>query len=93
MTQNYDLNSLSFEKGFLRLEEILEKMNSETIELEESLKLYEEADQLIQLCNKKLNDAEKKIEVLIKGRNGEIIMSADRQPLTQDFQDNSPPTS
>lgn len=62
---------LSFESSLARLEEILEKMNSGATSLEESLKLYEEADHLIATCNKKLNDAEKKIEVLIKNRSGE----------------------
>lgn len=61
----------TFESALQRLEQILEKMNSGAVPLEESLKLYEEADQLISSCNKKLNDAEKKIEILIKNRSGE----------------------
>ncbi|HKY99828.1 MAG TPA: exodeoxyribonuclease VII small subunit, partial [Rhabdochlamydiaceae bacterium] len=64
-------NSLSFELAYQRLEEILEKMNSGKVSLDESLKLYEEADRLISSCNKRLSDAEKKIEVLIKNRDGE----------------------
>lgn len=64
----------SFESALQRLEQILEKMNSGAVPLEESLKLYEEADQLIASCNKKLNDAEKKIEILIKNRTGEVTL-------------------
>lgn len=75
----------SFEAAFARLEEILEKMNSGSITLDESLKLYEEADSLIHLCSKKLNDAERKIEVLIKNRNGELVQGTDQRPLTQEF--------
>lgn len=75
----------SFEAAFARLEEILEKMNSGTISLDESLSLYEEADKLILNCNKKLNDAERKIETLIKNRQGELILGTDQKPLTQDF--------
>lgn len=76
---------LTYEAAFARLEEILEKMNSGSCPLDESLKLYEEADTLITTCGKRLNDAERKIEVLIKNRNGELALGGDQRPLTQDF--------
>lgn len=75
----------TFEAAFARLEEILERMNSGGTTLDESLKLYEEADKLISLCNKRLIDAERKIEVLIKNRSGDLIQGNDQKPLTQDF--------
>ena len=87
-TQNS--SSISFEAAFARLEEILEKMNSEAISLDDSLKLYEEADQLIALCNKRLNEAERKIEMLVKNRNGELVTGNDDQPVTQDYKIISP---
>lgn len=74
-----------FEAAFARLEIILERMNSGTISLDESLKLYEEADGLINICNKRLVDAERKIEMLIKNRNGDIALGPDQKPLTQEF--------
>ncbi len=74
---------LSFEAAFGRLEEILEKLNSGTISLDDSLKLYEEADHLILTCSKRLNDAERKIEILVKNRNGELTFGNDDRPLTQ----------
>lgn len=83
--QKEPTNEISFEKAFARLEEILEKMNSGTASLDESLKLYEEADHLITTCSKRLNDAERKIEILIKNRNGELTLSAEGKPLIQDF--------
>lgn len=76
---------LSFETAFARLEEILEKMNSGSISLDESLKLYEEADKLISTCQKRLSDAERKIETLVKNRNGEVILGSDQKPLLQEF--------
>lgn len=75
----------TFEAAFSRLEEILEKMNSNAISLDESLSLYEEADKLISLCSKRLNDAERKVEILIKNRNGEVQFGTDLKPLTQDY--------
>ena len=77
-------HELSFEKAFERLEAILETLNSGHPTLENSLKLYEEADKLIVYCHKQLVDAERKIEVLMKNRNGELQMSQN-QPLTQDL--------
>lgn len=81
---------ISFESAFARLEEILERMNSGAISLDESLKLYEEADRLIAICNKRLNEAERKIEVLVKNRNGEIILGSENAPITQEFKVPSP---
>lgn len=74
---------LSFEAAFARLEEILEKMNSGSVSLDESLKLYEEADKLINICSKRLNSAEKKIETLIKNRKGELVLGPDQKPMTE----------
>jgi exodeoxyribonuclease VII small subunit len=76
---------LSYEEAFTRLEQILEKLNSGSVSLDESLKLYEEADKLITACSKRLNEAERKIETLIKNRNGDIALGRDQKPATQDF--------
>ena len=75
----------NFETGFGRLEAILERMNSQGITLDESLRLFEEADKLINSCNKYLNDAERKVETLIKNRSGDVALGPDQQPLTQSF--------
>jgi exodeoxyribonuclease VII small subunit len=80
-----EVKELSFENAFARLEEILEKMNSGSISLDESLKLYEEADHLITICNKRLNDAERKIEILVKNRSGEVMIASDQKPVVKDF--------
>lgn len=82
MTQETEI---SFETAYTRLEEILEKMNSGKVSLEESLKLYEEADGLINWTNKQLSNAEKKIEVLVKNREGELACDDKGRPLTQAF--------
>ncbi len=83
-------SEVNFEKAFARLEEILEKLNSGSVSLDESLKLYEEADKLITTCGKNLTDAERKVEQLIKQRNGELQVGADQQPITENFSPNQP---
>ncbi len=74
---------VSFEKAFERLEHILESLNTGHPTLEESLSLYEEADGLIINCHRKLSDAEKKIEMLMKNRAGELQLGPDNKPQTQ----------
>lgn len=76
--------TLSFEKAFESLEKILEKMNSGKTPLEESLKLFEQAESLICTCNRRLNAAEEKIEQLIKNKN-ELQLDARERPQTQPF--------
>ena len=76
---------INFEKSFGRLEEILEKINSGKSSLDESLKLYEEADKLIGLCSTRLKEAEEKVETLIKSRNGEVALDENETPLTEAF--------
>ena len=66
-------------------------MNSGTATLDQSLKLYQEADALIQTCNLRLTAAERKIETLIKNRNGDLALGSDQKPLTQEF--NPPPNN
>jgi exodeoxyribonuclease VII small subunit len=76
---------LSFEASYARLEEILEKMNSGKVSLEDSLRLYEEADRLINWCSKQLTEAEKKIEILVKNREGDLVLDEQGKPQTQPF--------
>ncbi len=78
-------NPLSFEEAFSRLETILEKINTGTLSLDESLLLYEEADRLIQQCNERLVQAEHKIEMLTKNRESNLMLSEKGAPLTEAF--------
>jgi exodeoxyribonuclease VII small subunit len=73
----------SFEIAFSRLEQILELMNSGTVSLDESIILFEEADRLLTTCQKKLMDAERRVEVLVKNRNGDLVLGADQKPTSE----------
>lgn len=85
LSQEQEIHLLSFEEAFARLENILQQLNNGTVSLDESLKLYKEADELIVACSKRLNDAERTIEILVKNRNGELILGNDEKPITQDY--------
>ena len=56
---------VNFEKELKRLQEIVSKMQSDDIELDESLKLYEEGQKIIALLNEELKNAEEKIENIV----------------------------
>jgi len=58
-----------FEDALNKLEKIVSKLEEGDIPLEESLKLFEEGIRLSQFCNQKLDEAEKKVEILLKGKN------------------------
>ena len=60
-----------FEDSMRRLEEIVEKMESGDLPLDEALKYYEEGIQLSRLCYKKLSEAEKKIQKLVKKKGAD----------------------
>lgn len=56
----------NFEIALKRLEEIVQKLESGDLSLDESLRLFEEGIELSRLCTKKLSEAEAKVEKLIK---------------------------
>jgi len=62
-----DLQSLSFEDGYDRLEELIEQLEAGQLSLEESVALYEEGIQLATHCGHKLDDAELRINTLLNG--------------------------
>jgi exodeoxyribonuclease VII small subunit len=61
-----------FEDALRKLEKIVSKLEEGDIPLEESLKLFEEGIRLSRFCNQKLDEAEKKVEILLKDKNGVI---------------------
>ena len=89
MSQTVGEQPLNFESSFARLEQILERMNSSTITLDESLKLFEEGDKLIGNCNQRLTQAERTVETLIKSRSGELALNPNQTPATAPFPSSS----
>jgi exodeoxyribonuclease VII small subunit len=55
-----------FEKAMERLEEIVESLEVGELSLEESLKVFEEGMKLAQFCSHKLEEAEKKVTLLVR---------------------------
>lgn len=60
---------LNFEELMVKLEDITNKLENEKLSLDDSVKLFEEGMQISKECNSKLEDAEKKITILINENN------------------------
>ena len=60
----------SFEEALAKLEQITKELEEGNIPLEESLKYFDEGVKLAEYCNSKLNDAQKKVEILLKKNDG-----------------------
>ncbi|HXG66273.1 MAG TPA: exodeoxyribonuclease VII small subunit [Blastocatellia bacterium] len=63
----------SFEESLKELERIVERLEEGDLPLEESLALFEQGVRLSRLCQKRLDDAEQRVELLLRGENGELI--------------------
>ena len=66
---------LKFEDGLKRLEEIVAKLESGNLSLDDSLKLFEEGVKLVRFCNERLAEAQQKVELLTKDQAGNVIGS------------------
>lgn len=60
----------SFEECLRALEKVVERIESGELNLEESLAVFEEGVRLVQSCNHKLGEVERRIEVLTKDSEG-----------------------
>jgi len=76
----------TFEVALQKLETIVQRLEKGELTLEESLALYEEGIRLSRLCHAKLEEAEGKIEQLVKDARGDVILDAQGRPRTKPFQ-------
>ncbi len=61
-----------FEEALKKLEELVKKMESGDLALDDSLKAFEEGIRLIRFCTGKLDEAERRVEILVKDDQGGI---------------------
>ena len=61
-----------FDESLKKLEGIVARLEEGDLALEESLKLFEEGIKLSRLCTKQLEEAERKVQILLKNEEGTI---------------------
>lgn len=66
------MSKKTFEESMKQLEEIVEELESGNLPLEKTLKKFEEGVKLSKACNKKLDEIEQKVAILMKDSNGDI---------------------
>ncbi|MEK6374579.1 MAG: exodeoxyribonuclease VII small subunit [Acidobacteriota bacterium] len=65
-----------FEQSFQKLEKIVQRLESEELPIDESLELFEEGIRLSRFCNQKLEEVEKKIELILADAKGQPRVEA-----------------
>jgi exodeoxyribonuclease VII small subunit len=94
----------TFESSLGDLEKIVRKLEDGEMSLEESLKLFEDGVKISRECQERLNQAERRIEVLLKDSDGNLALQSlepenlreERQPqikkriVFEDDEDESP---
>jgi len=68
-----------FETAFQKLEKIVQRLEGEELPLDESLQLFEEGIRLSRFCHQRLEEVEKKIELILADAKG--------QPVTEPFEE------
>jgi exodeoxyribonuclease VII small subunit len=65
-----DITSMSFEDALAQLEQIVHKLEAGDVPLEDSIRIYERGAALKAHCEKKLKEAELKVEKIVLGPDG-----------------------
>ena len=62
--------TVKFEEALARLEAIVAELERGELPLEDSMRIFEEGIKLSKVCLKMLDDAERRVEILVKDKDG-----------------------
>jgi len=79
------MSGKKFEDAMKRLEEIVEDLEGGELPLEDSLKVFEEGMKLLTFCSDKLDEVEKRVDLLVKESDGRYV----KKPFDADEQEES----
>ena len=71
-----DPRELKFEEAIADLEQVVEQLELGDLSLEDSLAAFEKGVGLVRYCNQKLSEVEKKVELLVKDKQGQLQLKA-----------------
>ena len=67
---------IEFETALKKLESIVQNLENGELSLEQSLKQYEEGVKMADICSRRLSEAQKRVEVLMKTSGGKFKTEA-----------------
>jgi exodeoxyribonuclease VII small subunit len=70
----------NFEGALKRLEEVLDSLEHGDLPLEEAMQAFEEGVRLVRLCHQKLDEVERRVELLLKDEGGRFFT----RPFTEE---------
>ena len=70
----------SFESSIKELERIVEQLEAGDIPLERSLELFEQGVRISRECQRRLDEAERKVEILLKAGDGAVTREKFEEP-------------
>lgn len=79
-----EADELTFEQAMVRLEAIVNRLESGDVPLETAIELYQEGMRLSRLCARKLEEVERRIEMLVEDEQG-----LQRRPFHPDADENN----
>ena len=78
------MNDMTFEDALTQLEKAVEQLESGELPLEQALEVFETGVSMSRLCSTKLNEVEKKVELLLNVKEGEPETAAFDMAALQD---------
>jgi len=78
---------LKFEEAIADLEQVIEQLESGDLSLEDSLAAFEKGVGLVRYCNQRLSEVEKKVELLVKDKDGHLQLKAFANPAVDSESD------
>jgi len=72
VTEPPDLAVMSFEEALVELEQIVRRLETGQVKLDEAILSYERGAQLKQHCERKLNEAQQRVDRIVIGPDGAI---------------------
>ena len=82
-----DQPTKKFETALEELEQVVEQLESGDLSLEDSLAAFEKGVGLVKLCNQKLTEVEKKVELLVKDKEGNLQLKPFEEVADSDEDD------
>ncbi|MCX7990663.1 MAG: exodeoxyribonuclease VII small subunit [Proteobacteria bacterium] len=77
----------NFENALKKLENITRKLENEDISLDESIELFEEGVKLVRFLQTKLNEVERKVEILIKETEEKFKLEDYKEDIEEDIEE------